>query len=681
MIKQLMAVALAAQIVLGIGPAKVQAEDIVATNALTTDSASSITEMVADGQAQNRVNTGPHVFAGVTASGTWGTCSWRLSSDGVLTIGAGTGESTCWGTYAPWYGQRANIKSVKLNGEVKLPQSAEGLFADCSNLATLDVSSWDTSAVTDMNRMFYRCSSLTTLDVSKWDTSAVTDMSSMFYNCSSLTTLDTSNWDTSKVTGMGSMFHNCGKLTTLDVSKWNTSAVKDMQWMFNGCRSLTTLDVSNWDTSAVTDMNRMFKNCSNLTTLDVSNWNAGAVTDMRYMFSDCRSLTTLDVSNWKISAVTNMYCMFGNCSKLTTLDVSRWSTSAVKNMGGMFAGCSSLTTLDVSKWDTSAVTNMNNMFYSCDNITALDVSNWDTSKVTNMNRLFYESGLRKIKIGSGFVNSAKSNEVFPTPKITISGRTSTKTWGLGSEAADKQYKADELATLGQTAGALTGTWYAQGKQELSFISWNTKPDGSGTTYMPGDPLPDMNMDLYAQWGIAYKIAYDLDGGENNSANPSTYAPGQRTITLAAPTKRGYKFTGWTGSNGNTAQQNVSITGSDTGDKTYKANWEPITYTVRFNTALMPLKPIPDMICTYDVHYTPPMIEETDPNHSMAGYFIDFTGYSVDPLLPDAMEPSYRNGGWSPDIYNLSDVDGDVVTLTPTAKVYKVDDQGNFIPIN
>lgn len=137
MIKQLLTAMLAAQIVLGIAPAKVQAEDISAVNALTTDSASSIAESVADGQGQNRVNTGPHVFAAVTASGTWGTCSWSLSSDGVLTIGAGTGQNTFGTSNVPWYGQRANIKSVNLTGEVKLPQSARCLFADCTKLVEI----------------------------------------------------------------------------------------------------------------------------------------------------------------------------------------------------------------------------------------------------------------------------------------------------------------------------------------------------------------------------------------------------------------------------------------------------------------------------------------------------------------------------------------------------------------
>lgn len=115
------------------------------------------------------------------------------------------------------------------------------------------------------------------------------------------------------------------------------------------------------------------------------------------------------------------------------------------------------------------------------------------------------SSLVSIKFGSDFViPSGKykeyySDEVFPTPTVTASGAKSTGSWGLDSETAQTRYSATELNEYGKTANVLTGTWYAQRSPELSFVSWNTKPDGSGTTYMPGDPLPDQNLDLYAQW--------------------------------------------------------------------------------------------------------------------------------------------------------------------------------------
>ena len=143
-----------------------------------------------------------------------------------------------------------------------------------------------------------------------------------FTYCRSLTSLDLSNFDTSAITNMAMMFDSCGKLTALDLSSFNTSAVTSMSGMFKNCTALTSLDLSNFNTSAVTDMTMMFYNCGKLTALDLSSFNTSAVTDMQSMFSSCSSLTSLDLSNFNTSAVTNMNLvqhMFYNCTALKNI--------------------------------------------------------------------------------------------------------------------------------------------------------------------------------------------------------------------------------------------------------------------------------------------------------------------------------------------------------------------------
>ena len=44
----------------------------------------------------------------------------------------------------------------------------------------------------------------------------------------------------------------------------------------------------------------------------------------------------------------------------------------------------------------------------------------------------------------------------------------------------------------------------------------------------------------------------------------------------------YDFAGWTGSNGNTAQTTVTIAHGSTGNKSYTANWTPVTYNISYN---------------------------------------------------------------------------------------------------
>ena len=82
----------------------------------------------------------------------------------------------------------------------------------------------------------------------------------------------------------------------------------------------------------------------------------------------------------------------------------------------------------------------------------------------------------------------------------------------------------------------------------------------------------------------YTITYKLNGGINNSSNPSTYTIEKNDITLQAPTKTGNVFKGWTGSNGTTKEMSVTIQQGSTGDKEYTANWNEI-YTVTFNVGM------------------------------------------------------------------------------------------------
>ena len=46
-----------------------------------------------------------------------------------------------------------------------------------------------------------------------------------------------------------------------------------------------------------------------------------------------------------------------------------------------------------------------------------------------------------------------------------------------------------------------------------------------------------------------------------------------TFSLESPTKNGYTFVGWTGSNGSTPQTTVTISQGSTGDRVYTANWK------------------------------------------------------------------------------------------------------------
>ena len=117
---------------------------------------------------------------------------------------------------------------------------AEGMF---SNYNSQRIYAIDGKKLIIVNpvKMFYYCKNLKSLDISKFDTSAVTDMRSMFNSCSSLTSLDLSNWDTSNVTNLSFTFYNCSKLKEIDLSTLNLIKCDNISYAFGYCSGLLKL--------------------------------------------------------------------------------------------------------------------------------------------------------------------------------------------------------------------------------------------------------------------------------------------------------------------------------------------------------------------------------------------------------------------------------------------------------
>ena len=261
------------------------------------------------------------------------------------------------------------------------------LFYYTSNLENLDISSWDTSKVTNMSYMIAG-TNITDLDLSELETNNVTDMSYMFAEIEN-TTLDLSDFDTSNVTDMSGMF-SYTNISNLDLSELETSKVTNMSYMFRGIGN-TTLDLTNFDTSNVTNMKGMFFS-TNISNLDLNELETSKVTNMSYMFSEL-SNTTLDLSSFDTSNVTDMSGMFNDCTNLKSIvGLENLNTSNVTNMSYMFSAAENITNLDLSSFDTSKVTDMRYMFYRTDNLESINLSGWDTSKVTNMSSMFSYAG-------------------------------------------------------------------------------------------------------------------------------------------------------------------------------------------------------------------------------------------------------------------------------------------------
>jgi uncharacterized repeat protein (TIGR02543 family) len=81
---------------------------------------------------------------------------------------------------------------------------------------------------------------------------------------------------------------------------------------------------------------------------------------------------------------------------------------------------------------------------------------------------------------------------------------------------------------------------------------------------------------------SYTITYNLAGGTAGTpANPTTYTVETGDIRVSNPTRTGYTFAGWTGSNGTEPNTSLIIAQGGAFDRTYTANWTPITYTISY----------------------------------------------------------------------------------------------------
>ena len=119
-------------------------------------------------------------------------------------------------------------------------------------------------------------------------------------------------------------------------------------------------------------------------------------------------------------------------------------------------------------------------------------------------------------------------------------------------------------------------------QEFGFETKEKQDDPEPQPDPDPQPEPEPEPDPDNPTVTEYKISYDLDGGQLAKDNPKTYSVETEDITLNNPTKDGYTFAGWTGTDLDNPTTKVTIEKGSTGDRSYKANWQqnaPDEYTL------------------------------------------------------------------------------------------------------
>ena len=137
-----------------------------------------------------------------------------------------------------------------------------------------------------------------------------------------------------------------------------------------------------------------------------------------------------------------------------------------------------------------------------------------------------------------------------------------------------------------TAQALTANAFS--RDHYSFEGWSVMPQGS-LNYTDQQSVNNLiaednaTFTLYAKWTpVSYAITYDLAGGSEVTANPTSYNIETASFTLNNPTRQGYTFAGWTGTGLSDVTETVTIATGSTGERSYTAHWTPTDYIISYN---------------------------------------------------------------------------------------------------
>lgn len=225
--------------------------------------------------------------------------------------------------------------------------------------------------------------------------------------------------------------------------------------------------------------------------------------------------------------------------------------------------------------------------------------------------------------------------------------------GLGT-MSELTVKYNDSVTLPANAFARKG-W--------KFSGWNTRADGTGTSYADEETVSMVTtkpetVTFYAQWEkISYTVVFDGNGADVGVMEDVRLVYNQSKKLVANTfTRFGYSFDSWnlkadgTGTKFDDLAVITDLTTEDGAIISFYAQWKPITYTVTYDfNGGTGSAVVPDVTATYGTEFTLP-----SPSLTKAGH--DFTGWN---LKQNGSGTMYAKGGKAK---NLTSVDRSTVTL-------------------
>ena len=313
------------------------------------------------------------------------------------------------------------------------------MFADCTNLISVDLSNFSYKKLKNVGYLFNRCSNLETVIMpSDVKATSIQNCKNMFYGCSKLTSIDLSKFTFVTTKDLSSFFSKCTSLETIIFPQDETATnVEDFSYMFSGCKNLTSINLNNIDFKNAKKLSNMFSECSSLTHVNLpTSEKANKVEYYQNMFLYCESLVSIDLSKFSfinakdittmffncsnleelilpqnevVTNIEDLSYMFSNCFKLTSINLSGIDFAYVKNISYIFANCINLQNIIFG--DDAEINNIEKVRYAfanCHKLVSIDLSKFNLQKVEDFSYLFYSCiNLENIIFSTTKINNAK----------------------------------------------------------------------------------------------------------------------------------------------------------------------------------------------------------------------------------------------------------------------------------
>ena len=440
----------------------------------------------------------------------------------------------------------SNLKKITFaNGGERLKQIDPWAFKDCSSLESIDLSNAKLTEIPE--KAFENCTSLRSVKLPPTVTKIAEDAFSGCRNLEEITGLSDCS-----ITEIGTdAFYGCSKLKSLDFSNSTFTALPEKA--FSGLRSLTTLTVPKTLTTVGA---QAFSSCEKIE--EVTGLSDCNITSLgERAFASCTNLKRANLSKSSFTVLPAR--AFYQDTALSFIKMP----SVLKEIGkDALYGCESISKLDLT--DTALTTigeyglgGMRSLMYIDlpDTVNSVGANAFDLTWRMDASDTALLPTVVSENVKPDAVGYTENNKS-PWKRRYVVFRDDAYAVYFDGNGSDGKTVNDPV--FGSTGTKLSIPACKYTKKGYLFKEWNTKKDGSGTSYKAGAKNLDAVSILYAQWQKATaKVTLEFPGGKYTNSSGSrwedrysftasfsstssvTYLPFAQNMT-----KEGYTFAGW-----------------------------------------------------------------------------------------------------------------------------------------